>query len=341
MSYSRERPRRWAAIGPAPLMEVLAPLRDEHLRHGEARLIVADAPRPQDVAGELHGEAMTLLVAEDPAERSVRWTCPTPLLKNQNGAAVTVGWLRFDAETLEAYANRAVALLRRPAQPRLPLALLGPREQRYLDLLEELAITAESTPALVPLRWNAERLARHRLEMALRQGAAAAIYTGHGNARGWFAYGGVSTNALSEGPTRTADESIGVLFSLSCRAAQPAVAGESETPAPGLAEDVLRCGLAGAVLAPLGDPLHEHNRVLAVALLRALVSGERACADVVRAAKADGACLDGYAIIGDPAVPVAAAPEALERCVTVFAPAPDAVLNDVVGPAKAGPYVLS
>jgi hypothetical protein len=327
MSYSRERPRRWAAVGPAPLMEVLAPLRDEHLHHGEARLITRDAARPQDVAAELHGEGTTLVVAEDPAEPSLRGTCPTPLLKNRDGADVTVGWLRFDAQRLDAYANRAVALLRRATQPRLPIALLGPRESRYLDLLEQLAIDAESTAALVPLRWNAERLARHRLAMALRQGAAAAIYTGHGNARGWFAYGGVSADALTDGPTPTADKSIGVLFSLSCRAAQPAAVGESGPRAQGLAEDVLMCGLAGAVLAPLGDPMHEHNRVLAVALLRALVSGERTCADVVRASKADVACLDGYAIIGDPALPVAAAPEALERCVAVFAPAPDAALN--------------
>jgi hypothetical protein len=86
-------------------------------------------------------------------------------------------------------------------------------------------------------------------------------------------------------------------------------------------------GVAAAVVAPLGDPLHENNRVVAVALMNALAAGTRRCADLLCAVRRDGAYLDGYVIIGDPAIPVAAAPGATERCAGVFAPAPDAILT--------------
>jgi hypothetical protein len=85
--------------------------------------------------------------------------------------------------------------------------------------------------------------------------------------------------------------------------------------------------VASAVLAPIGDPLHEDNRALSVALIRALASGARSCADIVHTVRASGAPLDGYVIIGDPAVPVAATPDAMERCGRIFAPAPDALLS--------------
>jgi hypothetical protein len=159
---------------------------------------------------------------------------------------------------------------------------------------------ADAAPELVPFRWNAERLARHRLMEALHQGAAAAIYAGHGNARGYFAYGGITADELTEGPAPGADESLGVLFSLSCRTGHPAALGPGATrPSRGLADAVVGAGVAGAVLAPNGDPLHEDNRALSVALIRTLASGARSCADIVHTLRADGAPLDGYAIIGD------------------------------------------
>lgn len=309
---------------------MLVPLRDEHLLHREVRLIARDAAQPlQEVAADLHCDGATLLVVEDPTEPSLRGSCPAPLLEADDGTDLTLGWLRLDAPELSAYANRAVALLRRPADTPLPIALLGPREQRYVELLEQLARAAESAPALAPFRWNAERLARHRLADALRQGAAAAIFTGHGNARGWFAYGGMGVEALTDGRSPTADDSIGVLFSLSCRTGQPAETNEQGEvcQARSLADAVVGRGIAGAVLAPVDDPLHENNRVLAAALIRAAARGQRSCADIVRAARDDGACVDGYVIVGDPATPVAAAPDALERCKAVFAPAPGAILS--------------
>jgi len=305
-------------------------LRDEHLHCGEAQLIARDNDRPlQDVLAESAGDGTTLLVIEDPAEPSLRGLWSTPLLEYHGGADVVLGWLRLEAQELHAYANRAVAMLRRPAQPAQTVALLGPREQRYVDLLDQLVIAAESTRELVPFNWGAERLARHHLARALRQGAGAAIYTGHGSAGGWFAYGGVSADALADGPMPADDESIGVVFSLACRTGQTSrVTGAGAmSQRRGLADEISRCGIAGAVLAPVGDSLHEDNRVLAATLIRALGSGMRTCADIVRASHADGACLDGYVIVGDPAMPVAGAPGARERCATIFAPARDAGLT--------------
>jgi len=330
MSSSREHPPRWAAIGPAALLEVLAPLRDEHLRQGEVWLIARDAERPlHEVAAELHGDGTTLLVLEDPAQPSLRGTCATPFMTNADGADVALGWLRLDAQELSAYSHRAAALLQRESQPRLPIALLGPREDRYIDLLDQLALAAESASELVAFQWNAERLARHRLADALRQGAAAAIYAGHGSARGWFAYGGIRADMLTGESGLSADQSIAVLFSLSCRTGQPAapIEGNSTPLARGLADEIVAGGVAAAVVAPLEDPLHDANRVLATALVNALASGTRRCADILYAARRDGACVDGYAIIGDPATRVAAAPDATERCAHVFAPAPDAILT--------------
>jgi hypothetical protein len=316
MSCLREGPRRWAAIGPAALLEMLAPLRDEHLRHGEARLIVRDKARPlQQLAAELAGDDAMLLVVEDPAEPTLRGAFPAPLLHAQGEAPVLLGWLRLEAHELGAYANRAIALMRRPGQPRPPVALLGPREQRYAALLDQLASAADPMTGLAAFHWGAERLARHRFAAALRQGIAAAIYTGHGYARGWFAYGGLTPEAFVSVGSPESDEAIGVLFSLACR-----------TGAPAFADALVGLGVAGAVVAPLGDPLHEDNRALAAALIPAIGGGMSTAGDVVRALIAEGVRLDGYSIVGDPAIPVAASPGALDRCANVFAPAPDAVL---------------
>jgi hypothetical protein len=89
---------------------------------------------------------------------------------------------------------------------------------------------------------------------------------------------------------------------------------------------LIALGATGAVLAPLGDPLHENNRVVAKALVQALAGGRRRFCDILDAAKADGAALEGYAVIGDPALAAVAAAGATRRGKSVFAPAADADL---------------
>src|SRR5690349_16930964 len=106
--------RNWVAIGPASLLDMLVPLRDEHCRFGSAELVPV---APQDIKrflNEFRAERTALLVVEDPTAPSVRDHFPSPMLHVDRAPAnVVVGWLRFDAQELADYARRAVALLRR------------------------------------------------------------------------------------------------------------------------------------------------------------------------------------------------------------------------------------
>lgn len=85
-------------------------------------------------------------------------------------------------------------------------------------------------------------------------------------------------------------------------------------------------GVAGAVLAPPGDPLHAHNRLLAHTIVQALGGGRKRLFDVLGAVRSAGRSLQGYAVIGDPALWVACSAGARHRGECVFAPAPDADL---------------
>ena len=328
MSSSPDSGPVWAAVGPEALLEVLVPLRDEHLEYRAATLNEGSSADLERIASQLPRRS-TLLVVEDPAEPSARSLHVSPFAKGSDGGDVVLGWLRLGKRDLTAYVNRAVALLQRPAEPELPLVLLGPRERRYASLLDEVERGARCSPAVIPFQWSAERLGRWAVVKALRHGPGIALFTGHGNADGWFAYGGLSSRAFTSGDDWRHDQTTALMLSLACRTGQPCVrnAAEPREERPGFADHLVGSGVAGVALAPLGDPLHTDNRTLATTIVGALVDGHRSCCDLLNAIRGQGASLDGYAVVGDPALRAASSAGATARCRSVFAPSPDAVLG--------------
>jgi hypothetical protein len=266
------------------------------------------------------GPGATVLIVESPLEPSTRGQFRSPFVKATNGSTVCVSYLRLDRDRLGAYATRAAALLNRPGDEPQAVVLLAPREQRYLQLLTDLERVATPSERLSLFRWSAERIRRAPLTGALKLGAAAILFSGHGTSRGWYAYGGMSAKTLAGEDTWSAAESSSVMFSLSCSTGS---AGSSEL---GFADAVVANGVAGAVVAPVGDPLHSSNRVLARALMRAM-SGDRLCVreTLERAAKLDGS-LGGFVVIGDPELLLHSAAGAVERGRAIFAPAAGAAL---------------
>lgn len=326
---ARAPPRRSIA-GPAALVDALAPLTDEWRQRGAVvqahRLVPGEDPgglldrllgTPAGAPSGARRECPLLLVLEDPTRPSLRARfADTPC---GHASAALPGWLRMDATALAAYAARAVAILRRAGQAPAPLVLLGPREARYQAALDEFEACAARSETLTPLRWSAERIRKPPLLKALRLGAAAALYVGHGNRHGWLAYGGLGMDdLLAPAEPWSPDETTALFFALGCGGAGP----------EGIADALVARGVAGAVLAPVGDPLHADNRRLAQALVDALARGYRTLPRLLEAVGAPMAAMRGagYVVIGDPGLGAQAASGALARGLGVFAPAPDATL---------------
>jgi hypothetical protein len=97
------------------------------------------------------------------------------------------------------------------------------------------------------------------------------------------------------------------------------------------ADALVACGVAGAVLAPVNEPLHADNRLLASALVRALGTGCSGLDEILGCVRSAGAPISGYAVIGDPALRAVAAPDAATLGARVFAPHPDHQLVSQVG----------
>lgn len=325
----------WIAVGPSAWIEPLAPLRDAHARNGEAILLPGDAALAIALAGSTAARCVSILVVEDPARPSIRASFPTPFASVSASNHTLLGWLRLDRALLASYAQRTVTLLERRADARAPLVLMGPREERYLQLLGELEYLLSDTPHWQAFRWSAERIRRARLVDALRIGTAAAIYSGHGAPHGWLAYGGLSAEHLTERGAWHDEQTSALLFSLACRTGLPIEADTGAAPGC-FADTVTGYGSAGAVLAALDDRPHEQSRVLAKALVRALCAGKRSLGDILRGAVDLGASLEGYTVTGDPALCACSAPGAMARATRVFAPAPD----DDLATAQAASAVL-
>jgi hypothetical protein len=320
--------RKWVAIGPAPLLEMLAPLADEHRRRGDAELVeVSSSSHVPRYVQSVSGPGTTVMIVESPFEPSARGQFRSPCVRASNGSSVFVSWLRLDAERLRAYATRASTLLNRPRDQPRAVVLLAPREQRYLQLLAELEHIAKHSEQLSLFRWSAERIRRAPLTSALKLGAAAILFSGHGTARGWYAYGGMSAKTLAGEDAWSAEQAASVMFSLSCStgSAAPPAGLVGGAPELGFADAVVAKGAAGAVVAPVGDPLHANNRVLARSLMHAMC-GSGSCVREVLEQASMHTSLDGFAVIGDPELPVHSAAGAVERGEAIFAPAAGAVL---------------
>src|SRR5260370_492741 len=97
MSYSPDvEPGVWAALRPDPLLEMLVPLRDEHLRSADAQLIAGDSRDIERVVRTFGRRRGTLLVVEDPAHLSDRPRCGSPFLERFDGPDVLLGWVRLE-----------------------------------------------------------------------------------------------------------------------------------------------------------------------------------------------------------------------------------------------------
>ena len=272
-----------------------------------------------NVVGSLAGRRASLLVLEDAAEASGRGHHNSPLLDRAGDDDVLLGWLGLQRPELAAYVDRAVAILRRRHDEPNAVVLLAPRERRYLALLDRAEHAAGNAAALQMLRWSAERIRRAPLIDALRLGAGAMLYCGHGNATGWLAYGGINIDHLCGGEPWLSDHSGALVFSLSCHTGLVAT-GETEIRR-GLADQLIARGIAGAVLAPSGDTSHKNSRVPATALAGALGRGCVRLRDIPAHARSEGASLQGYAVIGDPGLRAVSASGAALRGARVFAPA--------------------
>jgi hypothetical protein len=321
----------WIAVGPPALLDSLVPLRDAHARSREALLLPGCALSAARLARTAGGHGATVLIVEDPRQPSARSGFATPFADKSASGGATLGWLRLGPAALGAYARRAAALLDRAASTSAPFLLLGSRDERYQSLLDELEKLLATAPAWCAFQWSAQRIRRARLVEALRIGAAAALYTGHGTARGWIAYGGLGSEHWMQAEAWAEHETCALLFSLSCRTGSPADA-HSDTACgsfcPPFADAAIARGVAGAVLAPLGDTPHAQSRVLAGALASAVRTGSLSLSEILRAALSRGASLDGYAVIGDPALCAHASRDASMRASRVFAPAPGDDLAD-------------
>jgi Peptidase family C25 len=311
----------WAALGPPSLLEVLVPLRDEHARRGETRLIPGGASDIEGVVRSLAGRRASLLVIEDAGEVSGRSGYTSPFPDRAGDDNVLLGWLQLDRPGLAAYVDRAAAILRRRHDQPNAVVLLAPRERRYLALLDQLEHSARSSPAIKLLRWSAERIRRAPLIDALRLGAGVALYTGHGNASGWFAYGGINIDHLCSGEPWLHDHTAALVFSLSCNTGPVTGCASATEVRRGLADQMIARGVAGTVLAPSGDTMHENSRLLATGLTGALGRGCVRLREILARVRSEAASLEGYAVIGDPGLHAVSADGAALRGVRVFAPA--------------------
>ncbi len=196
-----------------------------------------------------------------------------------------------------------------------PFLLLGEFDDGALDTVSRMQ---ERLPREVAVhRWTAERLPRHALIDALRGGAAAAIYLGHGLAGGWAGYGGFGVASAAE----AAGDPLGAVLSLSCSTAARPRKGFS------FCEELALTGLCAAALGAVSRTLHQLNVALALDLASALAEDPRpTLASLLLACPWPQDLRNCYRIIGDPLAPLTAAPAAARAAETVFAPGPDDIL---------------
>jgi len=224
---------------------------------------------------------------------------------------VPVGWLPADRhDCLRSYATTAADVVRREAlglRPG-PVVLLGQWHDRTLELVDAV----EGLTSLPRFRWTAERLVRRDLLEALRCGPGIALYFGHALRQGWVGYGGVSAESL----IAWRGEPLGAVLSIACETAR------TEEGRPSFCEELVLGGFCAAALGATVRTLHEHNRILALALSSSL-GGVRNLGDALAKAEIPDEFLRDYRIFGDPAAPLIGAAHAEEAARQVFAPAPD------------------
>lgn len=238
----------------------LEPLLQAHRRRRPVRV----APASDDIDGALLQEAAAVLRVGGAGATPGR-ALSGCFLTRPDGTKTPVGWLPEADLRLAVYARAAAEVQdRRPGRRRAgPFLLLGEFDGRALDTVSRMQ---ERLPREVAVhRWTAERLPRHALIDALRGGAAAAIYLGHGLAGGWAGYGGFGAASAAE----AAGDPLGAVLSLSCSTAARPRKGFS------FCEELALTGLCAAAFGAVSRTLHQLNVALALDLASALAEDPR------------------------------------------------------------------
>jgi hypothetical protein len=299
------------SAAPAALT-LLEPLLQAHRRRRPVRI----APASCAIEGPLLQEAAAVLCVGGAGATPGR-AVSSPFLDRPDGTKIPVGWLPEAGARLAVYARAAAEVQDRRLERRRsgPFLLLGEFDDRALNTVVRMQERMPREAAVH--RWTSERLPRHALIGALRGGAAAAFYVGHGLAGGWAGYGGFGVASAAE----AARVPLGAVLSLSCSTAARPRDGFS------FCEELALTGLCSAALGAVSRTLHRLNVALALNLCSALA--EDPCptlASLLLACDWPQELLTRYRIIGDPLAPLAAAPAAAAAARTVFAPGPDDIL---------------
>ncbi len=301
----------WVLAAPRAALGPLRPLLREHERSREVRVV---DPGPLEVLREaVDGAAGLLLVGH--RRRSPRTALPGPFVEDPAGRLVPAGWLPDLGEGLGTFA-RAAARVQRRAGPAGPLAVLGQRERRYLQLAGrmEANLSGGSAPPCQVLRWTSDRITRDDLVRGLRLGLGAGIYFGHGRPAGWAGYHGLRARHLVEAP----GEPLGALFSVTCLTANRHRVSLS------FSEAVVAGGAAAAAVGAVALVAHLDNMRWMLGLAAALRAGEtRLGPALLAAAPPDPRLRTPYRIIGDPLARLVGTAEGERRAARVFAPAPE------------------
>lgn len=292
---------RGAALGP------LRPLLREHERSREVRVI---EPGPVEALCEAAAGADGLLLVDD-RRRAPRTALPGPFLTDPSGRVVPVGWLPDLGVALEVFA-KAAARVQRRAGPIGPLAVLGQREPRYLQLAGRLEanLCQGGGPPFPVVRWTSERITRGDLINGLRLGLGMAIYFGHGRPSGWAGYHGLRARHLVE----AAGEPLGALFSVTCLTANRHRVGLS------FSEEVVAGGATAAAVGAVDLVAHVDNMRWMVGLAEALRSGESRLGAALVVAAPRSVSQTPYRIVGDPLALLAGSADGTRRAARVFAP---------------------
>lgn len=301
----------WVLAAPRSALGPLRALVREHERAREVRVV---DPGPPEALREAALGAEGLLLVGD-RRRSPRTALPGPFLSDPGGRLVPAGWLPDLGAELEVFA-RAAARVQRRDGPVGPVALLGQREPRFLQLagrMEANLLAGAAAPFAI-LRWTSERITRHDLVGGLRLGLGAGVYFGHGRPAGWAGYHGLRARHVVE----ASGEPLGALLSVTCLTANRYRVGLS------FSEAIVAGGAAAAAVGAVAQVAHIDNMRWMLGLAEALRAGERGLGRALLAAAPPDPRLHApYHILGDPLALLAGTAEGARRAARVFAPAPE------------------
>jgi hypothetical protein len=301
----------WVLAAPRAALGPLRALVREHERSQEVRVV---EPGPGEALREAADGADGLLLVGD-RRRGPRTALPGPFLEDPAGRLVPAGWLPDLGDGLEVFA-RAAARVQRRSGPLGPVAVLGQREPRFLQLAGrmEANLSGRDAPPLQLLRWTSERITRDDVVRGLRLGIGAGVYFGHGRPSGWAGYHGLRAWHLVEAP----GEPLGALLSVTCLTANRHRVSLSFT------EAVVAGGAAAAAVGAVAHVAHIDNMRWMLGLADALRAGEaRLGPALLAAAPPDRRLQTPYRIVGDPLARLVGTARGAQRAARVFAPAPE------------------